>query len=104
MLKKGKARNINNMGQKNIFDIKNLRGNKQHPTEKPVELNKLLIENSSNEGEIVLDPFMGVGACGVACLELNRKFIGIEIDENYFEIARKRIEEQQNVDIYDDLD
>lgn len=104
MLKKGKARNINNMGQKNIFDIKNLRGNKQHPTEKPVELNKLLIENSSNEGEIVLDPFMGVGACGVACLELNRKFLGIEIDENYFEIARKRIEEQQNVDIYDDLD
>lgn len=104
MLRKGKAKNINNMGTKNIIDIKNIRGNKQHPTEKPVELNKIFIENSSNEGEIVLDPFMGVGACGVACLELNRKFLGIEIDENYYNIAFNRIKECSSEDVYDDLD
>ena len=92
MLRKGKAKNINNMGTKNIIDIKNIRGNKLHPTEKPVELNKIFIENSSNEGDLVLDPFMGAGSCGVACKELNRKFIGIEKDNNYFEMAKRRLE------------
>ena len=92
MLRKGNARNINNMGCKNIIDVKNIRGNKQHPTEKPVELNKILIENSSNENDTVLDPFMGVCGCGLACRELNRNFIGIELDEKYFNIAKERIE------------
>lgn len=102
MLRKGKARNINNMGCKNIIDVKNIRGNKLHPTEKPVELNKIMIENSSNENDIVLDPFMGVGGCGVACQELNRRFIGIEIDENYFKIAQDRMFNVRNE--FDDLD
>lgn len=102
MLRKGKARNINNMGCKNIIDVKNIRGNKLHPTEKPVELNKILIENSSNENDVVLDPFMGVGSCGIACKELNRKFIGIEIDEKYFEIAQDRMFNNSNE--FDDLD
>ena len=57
---------------------------------------KILIENSSQEGEIVLDPFMGVGSTGMASVELNRKFIGIELDENYFEIAKQRIEDTYN--------
>lgn len=91
MLRKGKARNINNMGEKNIQRIKNIIGNKSHPTEKPVELNKVFILNSSNYGETVLDPFMGSGSCGVACKETGRKFIGIEIDERYFKIAEERI-------------
>ena len=91
MLRKDKARNINNMGTKNILEIPNIIGKKKHPTEKPVELMKILIENSSNEGDIVIDPFMGVGATGVACKELNRNFIGIELDKNYFNIARERI-------------
>ena len=66
MLRKGKAMNINNMGTKNILRVPNIIKTKQHPTEKPYELMKILIENSSNEGQIVLDPFMGVGATGVA--------------------------------------
>ena len=64
-----------------------------------------MIENSSNENDIVLDPFMGVGGgVGVACKSSNRKFIGIEIDENYFKIADDRIngeEEYQQLTIWD---
>lgn len=90
MLRKGGARNINNMGTKNILNVPNIR-NRKHPTEKPKELMKILVENSSNEGDLVLDPFMGVGSTGVACKELNRDFIGIEIDERYFNIAKKRL-------------
>ena len=95
MLRKGAARNINNMGTKNIISIKNIRGNKKHPTEKPVELNKILIENSSNENDVVLDPFMGAGSCGIACKLLNRNFIGIEIDEKYFNIAKEWLSQEQ---------
>ena len=91
MLRKGGAKNINNMGTKNIINIKNIRGKKTHPTEKPIELNKIFIENSSYENEIILDPFMGTGSCGIACKELNRNFIGIELDDKYFEIAKERI-------------
>ena len=91
MLRKGAAKNINNMGCKNILSIPNIMGNKKHPTEKPVMLMKVLIENSTDEHQVVLDPFMGVGATGVACKELGREFIGIEIDENYFNIAKDRI-------------
>ena len=59
MLRKGKAKNINDMGCKNLLSIKNiLGGKKSHPTEKPVELNKILIANSSQKDELVLDPFM----------------------------------------------
>ena len=66
---------------------------KLHPSEKPVELMKILVANSSNDGDTILDPFMGVGSVGVACSEIGeRKFIGIEIDENYFNIAKERIE------------
>lgn len=91
MLRKGKARNINNMGTKNVLEISNIIGKKKHPTEKPVELMEILIENSSNEGDVVIDPFMGVGATGIACKNLNRDFIGMELDENYYEIACERI-------------
>ena len=91
MLRKGKAKNINNMGCKNILRIPNIIGNKTHPTEKPVELNKILIENSSNVGDVVLDPFMGTGSSGLACKELNRNFIGVEIDEKYYNIAKERL-------------
>ena len=90
MLRKGVAKNIKNMGAKNLFEIPNVR-NKKHPTEKPVKLMEILIENSSNEGDIVLDPFMGVGSTGVAAKNLKRGFIGIEIDEQYFSIAKDRL-------------
>lgn len=90
MLRKGKAKNIKNMGAKNLLEIPNVK-NKQHPTEKPVELMEILIENSSDEGDVVLDPFMGAGSTGVAALNLKRGFIGVEIDEQYFKIAQERL-------------
>lgn len=67
--------------------------NKLHPTQKPIELFEKLILASSNEGDTVLDPFMGSGTTGVACKNTNRNFIGIEKDTNYFNIAKNRIEE-----------
>ena len=67
--------------------------NKLHPTQKPVDLLELLLKQSTNENEIVLDCFMGSGSTGVACANTGRKFIGIELDNNYFDIASKRIEE-----------
>ena len=67
-----------------------------HPTQKPVDLLEYLIKTYTKEGEIVLDFTMGSGSTGVACVNTNRKFIGIELDEKYFEIAKGRIEEAQN--------
>ena len=67
-----------------------------HPTEKPVDLLEYLIRTYTNEGETVLDFTMGSGSTGVACVNTNRQFIGIELDEGYFNIAKKRIEEAVN--------
>lgn len=92
-LRKGKAKSINNKGSQTVHQINNIIGNKLHPTEKPVELMKLYIANSSNEGDTVLDLFMGVGSTGMAAKELNRNFIGIEIDKQYYDIARNKIME-----------
>jgi len=65
----------------------------EHPTQKPLSLMKYLILTYSNKEQIVLDPFMGSGTTGVACTELGRGFLGIEINKKYFNIACKRIEE-----------
>lgn len=67
------------------------RVNRLHPTQKPVELMKYLIKTYSNPGETILDFTMGSGTTGVACKELNRDFIGIEINKEYFDIAKNRI-------------
>jgi len=67
---------------------------REHPAEKPIDLNKTLIEKSSQENDIILDPFLGSGTTAVAALNLNRKFIGIEIDPIYCQIALKRIEKE----------
>ena len=64
-----------------------------HPTQKPIVLLEYLIKTYTNEGELILDFTMGSGSTGVACMNTNRKFIGIELDENYFNIAKQRIEE-----------
>lgn len=90
-LRKGKAKAINNPGSKMIHSFDNIIGNKVHPTEKPVELMKFYIENSSSVGDIVLDPFMGSNSTGRACRELDRKFIGIEIDDEYFRIDQEEM-------------
>ena len=66
---------------------------KLHPTQKPVALCEYLINTYSNNGEIILDNCMGSGTTGVAALNLGRKFIGMELDEKYFEIAEKRIQD-----------
>ena len=67
---------------------------KLHPTEKNVSCIEDMLALSSSAGEVVLDPFMGSGTTGVACKNLNRNFIGMEIDEEYFEIAKERILEE----------
>jgi site-specific DNA-methyltransferase (adenine-specific) len=74
-----------------LFNSVPNRKNKLHPTQKPVALVEYLIKTYTNEGDTVLDNCMGSGTTGVACKNLNRNFIGIEKDEAYFEIARKRI-------------
>ena len=66
---------------------------KLHPTEKPVDLIKRFIRVSSQENDIVLDPFLGSGTTAVAAKDLNRKYIGYEIDSEYFNIAKERLEE-----------
>jgi site-specific DNA-methyltransferase (adenine-specific) len=71
------------------------KGNCKHPTQKPVALMEYLIKTYTNENETVLDFTMGSGTTGVACVNTNRKFIGIEMDAKYFEIAKKRINEAQ---------
>jgi len=73
------------MGKERLKDPK-------HPTQKPVRVLKHIIERASNPGDVILDPFMGVGSTGVAALELGRQFIGFEIDEQYFAAAELRIE------------
>ena len=67
-----------------------------HPTQKPVDLLEYLIKTYSNEEDTILDFTMGSGSTGVACANLNRKFIGIELDNDYFKIAEKRIKEAYN--------
>ena len=64
-----------------------------HPTQKPVALIEYLIKTYTNDGELVFDSCMGSGTTGVACINTNRRFIGIELDNNYFEIAKNRISE-----------
>ena len=77
------------------FSIAGERSNRVHPTQKPVKLMEYLIKTYTNEGETVLDFTMGSGTTGVACILNNRDFIGIELDQGYFEICEKRIEEAE---------
>lgn len=63
----------------------------KHPAQKPVKLLEHIIKIASNEGDVIFDPFMGVGSTGVAALKNNRKFIGIEIEQDYFAAAEKRL-------------
>ena len=75
------------------FTKANNKDSRLHPTQKPVELMEYLIKTYTNEGETVLDNCMGSGTTGIACINTNRKFIGIEMDAKYFEIAKNRIYE-----------
>ena len=88
---------------KSIIKVNNPRIKGQHPTQKPVALMKYLIKTSPNEGETVLDFTMGSGTTGVACVNTGRKFIGIEMDDTYFDSAKDRIEKAK-MDKLEELD
>jgi len=92
-LRKGKAKWINDIGgSKTVHRFNNIIGHKVHPTEKPVDLLKFYIANSSKENDIVFDPFAGSGSTGIAALELHRQFLGCEIDTKYSDIGNDRID------------
>ena len=95
--RKGKGVKINNCGTPDVLEVPNKKhkdsiGQNFHDTEKPVELMKILIENSTNEKQLVLDPFVGIGATPVACMQSNRRFIGTEIDTKYFNVVKDRLD------------
>jgi DNA modification methylase len=113
-MRKGKAFMVNNPSAKTAHDIEwhpddlptdwdpdadfpyrldhdNVKSPKPHPTAKPINLMKGYVENSSKVGDVVLDLFMGAGSTGLACEELDRDFIGIELDPDYFEVACQRL-------------
>lgn len=110
-VKDGKLGKLSDTGNKSVFEYKDngLRYPTQvlkfkrdiltsnlHPTQKPIALLEFLIKTYTDENDLVLDNTMGSGSTGVACLNTNRKFIGIEKDENYFLIAKNRIEQHNN--------
>jgi len=79
-------------GTGDIFKYKVVKANeKTHPAEKPVELHKHILKNIVDENKVVLDTFMGTGSIGVACKELGCKYIGMELESEYFKIAMERI-------------
>ncbi len=91
------ARNLSNGKQmRNLWEMQAERHKTSHPTEKPEKLLERIILIGSKEGDTILDPFMGSGTTGVVSKRLNRHFIGIEIDDVYFEIAKKRIENTES--------
>ena len=93
-LTKGKPKLFNFVSQqecKNIFAFSNTRRLTKHPTEKPLELIKLLVRVSSNGGDLVLDPFMGSGTSAVAAKGLGREFLGFELEREYIKMANERL-------------
>lgn len=88
---KKRGATFNQHCQNSVWKFPTARG-KLHPTMKPLKLMEYLVESSSDEGQTVLDPFAGSFTTGLACKNLNRKFIGIELDEGYFKIGKERIE------------
>jgi DNA modification methylase len=91
--RKGAAFTINNPGAANVMNYPPVpKDKKLHPTEKPPLLMQELVTNSSQPGELVIDPFMGSGSTGEACWRTKRRFIGIDIDKRYCEIAARRFD------------
>lgn len=91
LLNKGRAE-FNGKRLTDVWEFDRVSGNKQkHQNQKPVKLLERILEKHSKKGDLILDCFMGSGSTGVACRNLNRSFIGIELDEEYFEIAEERI-------------
>ena len=77
----------------NVWHSNEHNSGRNHPTQKPIDLMERIIKTSSNQGDTVLDLFMGSGSTGVACVNTDRNFIGMELDDDYFKIAEKRIDD-----------
>ena len=98
LLRKGGDRPINNCSQSDLLSFPNYNREKDkdgkniHDSIKPISLMQCMIENSSAQGDIVFDPFLGSGTTAVACIKENRRFVGCEIDKNYYEISKRRID------------
>jgi len=88
---KGKAKQINNCSSMAGIRYPH-KDESDHPTEKPVGLMEYYILNSTQPGDLVIDPFMGSGTTGIAAIKNGRRFIGIELEKEWFDVARKRIE------------
>ena len=83
---------INGFRYPDVLEAKRT-GNKLHPTQKPIDLLEIFIKTSSNEGDTVFDGFMGSNSTGIASIKNNRRFIGIELDIDYYNTAKQRIDE-----------
>lgn len=100
MLRKGGDRKVNDCGISDVLMFanrkdKNADGSNVHDSQKPIGLFRTLIMQSTNNGDLVLDPFMGSGTTAIACIREKRHFIGFEINEEYYEKAMKRIKKEQ---------
>lgn len=101
MLRKGGGqRQINDCGTPDLLSIPNVKskdsnGNNIHDSQKPVALFQILIENSSNRGDVVLDTFMGSGTTALACIRSGRRYIGYEVDKKYYDLSLCRIDTEQ---------
>ena len=96
--RKGAAKPINNCGCKTVLPIKNVK-NRIHPTEKPIELLEIFIKNSSNPGDTILDPFGGSMSTALAAIKTGRNAISFEIDENYYNLGKERLDNFNPEDI-----
>lgn len=101
---KGKKNTFNSYYDKAFYSYAIVNGKvRTHPTQKPVKLLEELIKINSNENDTVLDCFMGTGSTGIACINTNRNFIGIELDENYFNIASQWLNKHKKLDIFNKI-
>lgn len=99
-LRKGTAKPINDCGCGDLLSVPNIKdknrdGENIHDSQKPITLMQILIENSSQPGDLVLEPFTGSGTTAIACNRSKRHYIGFEIDKGYFDMAQKRIKAEQ---------
>lgn len=107
---KGGAKPRFSRGEPDVWQMKpvNFTGSRYHPAQKPVEVLSRIINNSSQENDLVLDCFVGLGSTIISCIENKRKYIGFEIDERIFNVACKRIEEfidekRRVIDLFDEV-
>lgn len=101
-LRKGGEMKINNCATSDLLSFPNIKdknpisGQNIHDSQKPIALFQTMIENSSQEGGVVLDPFMGSGTCAIACMRPNRHYLGFELDKEYYDLINERIRIEQS--------